>query len=214
MLEIGDLVVGEDVTLEVPGLDKRYKTTVLYLDRRYAYVIPPKEANDEPVVIEPGTEAKLVVAGFGAMYSHPVRVERAAMELDPPRLALERTGTPERQESRAQLRLTVQLKTKMEVLGPDGAVKSTVQGVFQDLSAGGGRVQIQESLTRDTPLHVSIPLPGTNDVIETPAKIARVFPTIRKGIVEVGVQFLPTSMAVGDMVTKWILDQQRKRAVR
>lgn len=213
MLQVGDLVVGEEVILEIPSLEKRYKATVAYLDRRFVYLIPPKEESGETLFLPGGTDVRLIVTGFGAMHVHSCTVHHWEDEANPPRLALERVGPPERLETRSTLRLTVQLKARIQVLGPDGSVKATKEGEFQDLSAGGGRMRFDETLPRDTQLLVTINLPGTTEAIQTPAKVARVFPAVRRGVVELGVQFLSTT-ATGDLITKWILDQQRRRAVR
>jgi hypothetical protein len=214
MLQVGDLVVGEEVTIDVPSIEKRYKSAVVYLDRRYAYLAPPKDESGEAPYLEPGTAVNLIVTGFGAVYVHSCTVHHWEDEQNPPRLAVERGGPAERHETRSTLRLTVQLKARVEVLAADGSVKAITEGEFQDMSAGGGRMRVVEVIPRDTQLHLTINLPGTTDIIDTPAKVARVFPATRRGSVELGIQFQPTSLSVGDMITKWILGQQRRRALR
>ena len=214
MLQVGDLVVGEDVTLEVPSMEKRYKTTIVYLDRRFAYVQPPLDESGALVALEPGIEVNLIVTGFGAMHVHPTTLHHWEDEQNPPRLVLDRTGPPERMETRSTLRLNVQIKAELRLLAADGSIKSVKQGEFQDMSAGGGRVRLDEPLPRDTDVEVSFTLPGTTQLVETPGKVARVFPVIRRGVHELGIQFLPTAASVGDTITRWILDQQRRRAVR
>lgn len=213
MLRAGDLVVGEPVTIELPDGGKRYRTSVLYIDRRFVYLQPPEEQG-ERVEVEPGTEVRLIVSGFGAMFAHTATVHHLEEEARPPRLALVKGGPPERMESRSALRLATQLKTQVEVLAADGAVQVTKQGEIVDLSAGGGRIKMGEPIPNGTNLHIRFALPGTSEVIDTPARVARLFPQTRRDVAELGLQFLAADTSVGDTIVKWILDQQRRRAVR
>lgn len=220
MLQAGDLVVGEPITLEVIPTNKRYRLSVRYLDRRFVYLNMPTEENGEVASIEPGTEVKLLVTGFGAMYVYTTSVDSINTAQSPPRLVINRTGPPDKQESRANLRLSVQIKTDVKVLAADGSVKGTTPGEMVDVSAGGGRIRLTQPFERDTMIHISFPLAGSAEGIDTKAKIARVFPVIRRGQHEFGLQFLGdeeraiTADSVGDRIVKWILDQQRRRVGR
>lgn len=213
MLQAGDLVVGEPVTMEIPSTQKRYRLTIKYLDRQSVYLSMPQEEDKTPFTLDAGTELKLIVTGFGKMFVYTSAV-RYIEDTPDGRLVVERTGPPEEAVNRANLRLSVQLKTKMQLLAEDGSVKATKEGELLDISAGGGRLRTAENLTRDQMLNIAFPLQGT-DPVDTPAKVVRVFPAVRRGVIEVALQFTgDQAQATGDRVVKWIMEQQRRRAGR
>ena len=198
--------------MEVPSTNKRYRTAVRYLDRRYVYLAQPIDQG-EAVELEAGTEVSLIVSGFGTMFRHPATVHGLDLDADPVMLMLNRTGQPERMESRTALRFSAELKATVQILGEDGSILATKPAILTDLSAGGGRIKLDQSYPNGTNLHLTCALAGNPEGIDTPAKVARVFPTIRKGTAELGVQFL-SGPNLGDMITKWILSQQRRRVAR
>lgn len=218
MLQAGDLVVGEAVTLEVPSEDptkpKRYKVTIKYLDRQSVYLNIPEEEDKTQVKPAPGTEVKLVVTGFGKAFAYNTKIQYVEDTANG-RLVVERTGPPEEIISnRATLRLSVQIKAKLQLLNEDGSVKATKEGEFIDISAGGGRLRTGESLIRDQVVNTSFPLVGAEPV-EIPVKVVRVFPAVRRGVTEVALQFVGDKAdATGQRIVKWIMDQQSKRAAR
>jgi c-di-GMP-binding flagellar brake protein YcgR len=198
------------VTLEVGDPVKRYKLDIKYLDPRIVYLSLPTDENKEVVALDPGTEVRLVVTGFGKMFAYSSKV-LGLENREPPRLMVERTGPPEEQINRANLRMNVSIQTQVQILGADGAVTKTVKGELLDISAGGGRIRMSEELKRDQELHINLPLRGT-DPIDTTAKVVRAFPPTRRGVYESALQFTgERADALGDRVVKWIMDQQRRR---
>ncbi|MBI4214336.1 MAG: PilZ domain-containing protein [Chloroflexi bacterium] len=213
MLQAGDLVVGEPVTLEIIGTGKRYRLSVKYLDRQYVYLSLPEDEDKTPVSPEPGADVKLIVTGFGKMFVYTTKVQYVEDTVNG-RLVVQRTGPPEEAINRANLRLSVQIKTKMQIIAEDGSVKVAKDAELMDISAGGGRLRTSENLTRDAVLSLSFPLHGSEPV-ETPAKVVRVFPAVRRGVNEMALQFTgDRAEALGDRIVKWIMDQQRRRAGR
>ena len=214
-LQAGDLVVGEPVTLEVGEPIIRYKLDIKYLDSRTVYLSLPMDENKQVVTLEPGTDVKLVVTGFGKRFDYTTKVI-GIEDRDPPRLMVTRTGPPEEFISdRAAVRLTgLSIVTQVQILGADGAITKTVKGELLDISAGGGRIRMSEELKRDVAVHISLPLQGS-DPIDTTAKVVRAFPPARRGVYESALQFTgERAEALGDRVVKWIMDQQRKRIGR
>ena len=213
-LQAGDLVVGEPVTLEIPATNTRYKVDIKYLDSRTVYLSLPTDENQQTVSLEPGTEVKLAVIGFGKRFDYTTKV-LGLENREPPRLMVERTGPPEEiLANRADLRMNVAIATQVQILAADGSVSKTVKGELLNLSGGGGRLRMGEDLKRDAELLVSFPLQGSEPV-DTPAKVVRPFPPTRRGVYEMALQFTgERAPAVGDRVVKWIMDQQRKRTVR
>jgi c-di-GMP-binding flagellar brake protein YcgR len=212
-LQAGDLVVGESVNLEVMSTNQRFRLDVKYLDSRTVYLSLPMDENKQVVTIEPGTDVKLVVTGFGKMFVYTTKV-LGVENREPARLMVERTGPPEEAINRANLRMNVQIPTQVKILDAEGAVVKTVKGELLDISAGGGRLRLSEELKRDTALEIAFPLQGTEPV-DTPAKVVRPFPPTRRGVFESALQFTgERAEALGDRVVKWIMDQQRKRVGR
>lgn len=207
------MVIGEPVNLEVVETGKRYRLNVEYLSQRFVYLSLPVDENKQVVELEPGTEIRLVVANFGKMFVYNSKIE-GLEDRDPPRLIVDRSGPPEEAINRANLRMNVQIITQVRVLAADGSVKKTIKGDMLDISAGGGRLRLTESLERDTQLHINFPLHGA-DPVDSPAKVVRAFPPVRRGVYEMALQFTGEGAdPLGDRVVKWIMDQQRKRVGR
>lgn len=198
--------------IERGGEQERFPSLVLdYTEEKELIVgVPVKRGVElhmhtgEPIGVE-------LVEANGIWLHETVILRRTSA--NPPSLVLEWPHESKRTQRRNDVRVEVLRRAKLRMIGSRGSLGDALEGTTVDVSAGGVRLSLPESVPPQTEVEVELDLPEVGTV-RADGQVVRWGEIVRPGSASrfwVAVEFTRVDAAVRRELTKFVFNVQREQ---